>query len=48
MINRLLQHDALTSALALETRDELGQAVEAFADGLPALLLCGGGAGLAC
>jgi len=48
MINRLLQHNALTPALALETRDELGQAVEAVADGLPAFLLCGGGAGLAC
>jgi hypothetical protein len=42
MIDRLLQHYALASALALKARDKFGQAIEAFADCLAALLLCAG------
>lgn len=36
-----LQHHALGAALALEARDEGGEAVEGEADGLAPLLLCG-------
>ena len=35
-----LEHEALGAALALEPRDDLGEAVEALAYGLAALLLC--------
>ena len=35
----LLEHDALGPPLALQSRHELGQPVEAFADGLASLLL---------
>jgi len=35
-----LQDDAFGAALSLESRDEFRQAVEAFADGLTALLFC--------
>ncbi len=35
-----LQDQALGAALALEARDEVGQAIEALSDGLAALLFC--------
>lgn len=40
VLDRLLQHEALGSALAFESGHQLGQSVEAFANGLSALLLC--------
>lgn len=39
-LDRLLEHETFGSALSLEAGDELGQPVEAFANGLSALLLC--------
>jgi len=38
MVNRLLEYYALTPTLAFEAGDELGEAVEAFADCLASFL----------
>jgi hypothetical protein len=40
VIDRALQHEALGATLALQPGHELGESVEAFADGLPTLLFC--------
>lgn len=44
VLDRPIEHVTLGAALALESRDDGGQLVEAVADGLAALLLCSGSA----
>lgn len=40
ILDRLLEHEAFGTALALEAGHELGESIEALADRLSALLLC--------